>query len=203
MYAQVNNIYTSRRKLSASSIDWRHFPVEHSMHDCRSYDHFNFSHANFHWTKMWRRSACTAPICKIQIPVWILFNGTNCGIIPVITWRHSGEWAVSFSKVNLPESLQWIVYRLSVVVQSRSRVWISGLSDWEYVTNQMVAILLTWAATWLWASPTASSIMTCLCTDTVCWKSVIQPPSGSAAAGTSYHQTNNSNKCSCGEASKP
>ena len=46
--------------------------------------------------------------------------------------------------------LQWIACRLSVAVQNRSRVWIFDQSDWEYVTNQMAAILLTWAATWRW-----------------------------------------------------
>jgi len=46
---------------------------------------------------------------------------------------------------------QYIVYRLSVAFQSRSRVWIFDQSNWEYVTNQMAAILLTWATTWLWA----------------------------------------------------
>ena len=68
-------------------------------------------------------------------------------------WQTSKVWTWSSrlhksAATMIDTVLQYIAYCLSVVVQSRSRVWIFDQSDWEYVTNQAAAILLTWATMW-------------------------------------------------------
>ena len=47
---------------------------------CVSYAHFNFSRTNFNWTKMRRRSVCTALTWKVKIFAWRPFSETNCGM---------------------------------------------------------------------------------------------------------------------------
>ena len=79
IFAEVQHLYRSEKKLVASSIEWYHFPVVHSMYGEITFT-LIFSHTNFHWIKTQRHSACTVPICKIRISAWRPFNGTNCGI---------------------------------------------------------------------------------------------------------------------------
>ena len=104
-----------------------------SLSSCASIvlrSHLNFSHTNFHWTKLQRRSACNTPIHRIKVFVWIPFNGTKLWYdFPVVTWSidckpprftiyawsHSGEWAVS-----LKRSIFWFtVTFLSVIPITR------------------------------------------------------------------------------------
>lgn len=49
-----------------------------------SYAHLDISHTNFNRMKMRRCYVCTGPIWKLQIFMWSLFNGTNCGM----TFQH-------------------------------------------------------------------------------------------------------------------
>ena len=90
-----SNVYLYlRRKLSASSFEWCHFLLVHSLY--AEVTLLLFFHTNFHWTKIQRHYTCTALICKIQIPAGRPYNGTNC--FPVVTQSHSRERAVSFKR---------------------------------------------------------------------------------------------------------
>ena len=101
--AKLQYLYT-RRKLSVSSIERYHFPVERPM--CVSYAHSNFFPCKFQLNEN------AKALCLYCTDL----NDTNI-FVKVIQWdklwydfplfivSHYGEQAVSFKMVDLPKSL--------------------------------------------------------------------------------------------------
>ena len=139
---KLQYLYT-RRKLSVSSIEHYHFPVERS-YVCISYVHFNFFPYKFQLNENAKALCLYCTDSKdTNIFVKVIQWDKLWYDFPVFTESHYGEQAVSFKMVDLPKSLTQDLHRYSGMDQCVCPAWKMICMCMSYVETAITRVAVS------------------------------------------------------------